>query len=68
MRDLNYIVVGNKIDIEKDRKVSQEDAKNFADSLKALYFETSVKKNINVQEIFQSIINFGYEMVDTFYN
>ena len=45
------VLVGNKIDLEEDRKVSKEDAKALADQHKMMYFETSAKLNRNIDEL-----------------
>ena len=46
------ILVGNKCD-KKDRHVSEEDGRNFADQNNMVFFETSSKDDINVHEIFE---------------
>ena len=48
--DICLIVVGNKCDLECERKVSTEEGKNFADKNNAPFFETSAKFNININE------------------
>lgn len=50
------ILVGNKIDLKDDRKVSPEEARAFAASLKAGYMEISVKGNINGTLPFDEIV------------
>ncbi len=42
------LVVGNKVDLEIERKVSQTDAREFAEEIGASYFETSAKTGVNV--------------------
>jgi small GTP-binding protein len=49
------LLVGNKCDLEKERKVSFSEAKLLADKLKIEYIETSVKTNINCKETFKII-------------
>ena len=49
------LLVGNKCDLEKERKVSFSEAKLLADKLKIEYIETSVKTNINCKEAFKII-------------
>ncbi len=46
------LLVGNKCDMEVDRKVSREEAQSFADSQNMKYLETSAKEKINVDESF----------------
>jgi Ras-related protein Rab-5C len=48
-------LVGNKIDLEEDRQVNQEDAKSYAEESGLLYFEASAKTNVNVTEIFDAV-------------
>ena len=56
---LTYIV-GNKCDLiegnPKRREVSKEEGKNFARQNKTLFFETSAKKNSNVVECFEELL------------
>eukprot|EP01117_Protostelium_nocturnum_P015705 TRINITY_DN610_c0_g1_i1.p1 TRINITY_DN610_c0_g1~~TRINITY_DN610_c0_g1_i1.p1 ORF type:complete len:895 (+),score=352.35 TRINITY_DN610_c0_g1_i1:90-2774(+) len=53
--NVNKYVLGNKIDLESQRVVSTEEAKDFTDSLGVQFSEISVKNNFNVQEVFQSL-------------
>lgn len=48
-------LVGNKIDLEEERQVTEEDAKSYAEESGLLYFEASAKNNINVTDIFDSV-------------
>lgn len=45
-------IAGNKIDLEEQRTVMEEDALAYAESVGAHYFETSAKTNENVEEVF----------------
>ncbi|KAK0088990.1 hypothetical protein PV325_009873 [Microctonus aethiopoides] len=45
-------IAGNKIDLEKDRNVSIEDAEEYAKQVGAVHFHTSAKQNRNVEEMF----------------
>jgi small GTP-binding protein len=49
------IIVGNKYDLKDQRTVSEEEAKEYAKSLNAKYFETSAltDENGNVKIVFQ---------------
>lgn len=49
---IKFIVVGTKIDIGEERKVSYEEALKFAQKINAIYIETSAKDNINVEKLF----------------
>ena len=51
--DIKVFLIGNKIDLEENRKVSQDDAKKFKDDFMLnLYMETSAKTGFNAKEIF----------------
>ena len=45
------VLVGNKIDLEDERKVSREEGQRLADQHKMQYFETSAKLNRNIDEL-----------------
>ncbi|VEU19310.1 DEKNAAC100056 [Brettanomyces naardenensis] len=48
-------LVGNKTDLEQERKVSSEEAESFAKGLGLLYFEVSAKSGTGVRECFKQI-------------
>ncbi|XP_069589448.1 ras-related protein Rab-17 [Ranitomeya imitator] len=48
-------LVGNKSDLQDDRKVSAEDAKAFAEQKRLLFMETSAKTGHGVKEVFQAV-------------
>ena len=50
------VLVGNKIDMEDDRKVSHDEAKLLAAQNKMEYFETSAKLNKNIDELMQHLM------------
>ena len=51
--DVKLILIGNKSDLEDERKVSYEEALKFKDEKQILYFEeTSAKTGINAKEVF----------------
>ena len=56
---LPIIIVGNKNDLESERKVSKEIAENYAKSIGAKYFETSAltDMNGNCKVVFQECAN-----------
>ena len=56
---LPIILVGNKLDLENERKVTKQDAEDFAKSINASYFELSVLNDDNgkCKEIFQECAN-----------
>jgi Ras-related protein Rab-1A len=55
------LLVGNKCDLDSDRKVTQREAKEFAESQGMTYIETSAKARINVDEAFMTLTKQVYE-------
>ena len=49
------LLIGNKNDLDKDRKVSYEEAKAQANEWNIEYFETSAKKNLLCKEAFENL-------------
>ncbi|NXI46442.1 RAB31 protein, partial [Galbula dea] len=49
------VIAGNKCDLSDTREVSVKDAKEYADSVGAVFFETSAKNDVNIEEVFQEI-------------
>ena len=54
-RKVSIIIVGNKCELEKERKVSKEEAENFCLSNKVPFLEVSTLKDINVKETFLTV-------------
>ena len=55
--NLSKILVGNKCDLSDNlRKVNKEEGQNKANEYKIPFFETSCKDGINVNEVFEKII------------
>jgi Ras-related protein Rab-1A len=50
------ILVGNKADLQADRKVDQGEATQFAEQLRMKYIETSVLDQSNIQEAFTRLV------------
>lgn len=50
------MIVGNKIDLQNQRKVDREMGKKFAKQQRALFVETSAAGNINVQMAFEELV------------
>uniref|UniRef100_A0A914WYL8 Ras-related protein Rab-21 n=1 Tax=Plectus sambesii TaxID=2011161 RepID=A0A914WYL8_9BILA len=46
------IIVGNKTDLNKDRRVALNTAMEYASSVNAVHFECSAKTNVGIEEIF----------------
>ena len=55
-KDIPIGLVGNKNDLEEGRKVSTEDVKKLAEEKNMLFFEKFAKKNENVEEIFNKML------------
>ncbi len=53
---ITKVLVGNKTDLEEDRKVSTEEARQLAETHKMQYFETSAKLNKNIDELMQHLM------------
>ncbi|KAF2073029.1 hypothetical protein CYY_005645 [Polysphondylium violaceum] len=53
--EIVMVVCGNKMDLQHKRQVKRETAKQFADEIKAMYFETSAKDNENIEPMFLEI-------------
>ena len=54
-KNVYKILVGNKCDMESDRKVTVEQGKDFASQYGMKFFETSAKENRNVEEAFKEM-------------
>ena len=51
--DVEVILIGNKKDLESERKVSYEEAEKYAKDFKFVHFlETSAKTGFNTQKVF----------------
>ena len=55
--DIYITLVGNKCDLDNDRKISFEEAKNYAEENNIYYIETSAKENKNINELMENIVN-----------
>ena len=61
--NIHVILFGNKCDGDYGgREVTKEEAEQFAKENNLKYFETSAKKNINIKEGFEEIVNKIYEI------
>lgn len=56
-----FLLVGNKTDLKRGRKVSEEIAKRYADSIGAPYLETSAKKGRQVRRMFQHLVRLAFD-------
>jgi GTPase SAR1 family protein len=57
------VIVGNKVDYEGDREVSESEGVEFAKSHDAAYFEVSAHNGYNIQEMFSTLINEIYKRI-----
>ena len=59
--NIKIILVGNKCDLESDREVKKEEAKEFAKKYKLDFcYEVSAKEGINVEQLFVKITKLMY--------
>ena len=54
--DIHIILIGNKLDLEKNREVMTNDVKRKAEELKVGYFETSALDGSNIEHAFDVIV------------
>lgn len=62
--DICLRIVGNKIDMDKDRHVSVEEAESYAVSVGAKHFHTSAKLNKGIEELFLDLSRGMLEKAD----
>ena len=55
------VLVGNKVDLKEKRKITEEEAREFAGDHNMSYFETSAKENINIKETIEYIMDQVYK-------
>ena len=59
--NIQKVLIGNKIDLVEERKISNTEAQNLADEHDIPYFETSAKEDKNVSEVIHFIMDKVYE-------
>ena len=50
------IMVGNKCDLKSERKISKQEASQFAKENNMNYYDVSAKENQNIDEVFQELM------------
>lgn len=50
------IIIGNKCDLNRERRVTTEEAKEYCDKNNVIFMETSAKDNINIKDILATLI------------
>jgi small GTP-binding protein len=63
LQEPNLIIFGNKVDME-DRKVTAEEAENYAKKQNLKYFETSAKLSLGIKDGFKYLVNDTYKKVE----
>ena len=56
-KEISIILVGNKCDLENERKISKEQGEEKAKSLNCPFFETSALSKIKIDDIFTEMVN-----------
>eukprot|EP01130_Rhizamoeba_saxonica_P014618 TRINITY_DN6406_c0_g1_i1.p1 TRINITY_DN6406_c0_g1~~TRINITY_DN6406_c0_g1_i1.p1 ORF type:complete len:216 (-),score=15.82 TRINITY_DN6406_c0_g1_i1:58-705(-) len=54
--NIPIVIVGNKCDLESRREISTSEGRELSKNLGCPFLETSAKKDINIQEIFHTLI------------
>ena len=52
-KTIELVLIGNKSDLEKDRKVTFEEGKAYAEKNNMLFMETSAKTGANIKKVFE---------------
>ena len=60
-KDVSIILVGNKCDLENERKVSKEKGEEKAKNFNCPFFETSALSKIKIDDIFTEMVNNIFE-------
>ena len=68
-KNVVMVLVGNKSDLEDNREVTKDEGQEIADSFGLLFYETSAKSGLNVNEVFNSSLQEIARRIDSnFYN
>ena len=60
-KEVSIILVGNKCDLESERKIPKEKGEEKAKALNCPFFETSALSKIKIEDIFTEMINNIFE-------
>ena len=60
-KNISIILVGNKCDLENERKISKEKGQEKAKNLKCAFYETSALSGVNISQIFEELTNNIYD-------
>ena len=60
-KDVSIVLVGNKCDLENDRKISKEKGEEKTKNFNCPFFETSALSKIKIEDIFTEMVNNIYE-------
>ena len=60
-KEVSIILVGNKCDLENERKITKEQGEEKAKTLNCPFFETSALSKIKIEDIFTEMINNIFE-------
>ena len=60
-KEISIILVGNKCDLENERKISKEQGEEKAKTLNCPFFETSALSKIKIDDIFTEMVNNIYD-------
>lgn len=50
--DIDITIAGNKVDLQRNRKVDEDEARRYAESVGATHFNTSAKLNRGLEDVF----------------
>ena len=59
-KDISIVLIGNKCDLEKNRKIKAEMGKNRAKEKNCAFYETSALNNTGIDEVFNNICEVIY--------